>query len=91
MIFHAFPPTSGEEETRNLMLRLAGKADIPVREHVLTLSTGTQSIGLAVPMIALNTTSSRIAARVRVGLGERIPPRDGEVAGPDLPVRPVLC
>jgi hypothetical protein len=53
---------------------LAGKAGIPVREHVLTLSSGRQLIRFTVPMIVLNTSSGSIAARVGVGLGEQTPP-----------------
>ena len=34
----------GEEDNRNLTFRLAGKANIPIREQVLTFSSGTQSI-----------------------------------------------
>jgi hypothetical protein len=40
-----------------------GKADISVHKLILTLSSGTQSITFAAPMIALSTGSGRIAAR----------------------------
>ena len=62
---HDFPRGSAdisEEDTRNLTFQLAGKANIPIREHVLTFSSGTQSIRSTVPMIAPNTSSGRIAA-----------------------------
>jgi hypothetical protein len=42
---------------------LAGKAYIPIREDVLTFSSGTQSIRFTLPMIAPNTSSGSIAAR----------------------------
>jgi hypothetical protein len=45
------------------MFRLAGKDSIQIREHVLTFSSGTQSIRATVPMIAPNASSGRIAAR----------------------------
>ena len=63
---HGFSRASadiGEEDTRNLTFRLAGKANIPIREQVLTFSSGTQSIRSTVSMIAPNTSSGRIAAR----------------------------
>jgi hypothetical protein len=63
----------GEEDTRKLTFRLAGKANIQIREHVLTFSSGTLTIRSKVPMIAPNTSSGRIAARVRVGQCEQIP------------------
>ena len=84
---HDFAPGSAdisEEDTRNLVFRLVDKDNIPIREHLLTFSSGTQSIGTTAPMIAPNASSGRIAARVRVGLCEQIPTRVGEVAGQDL-------
>jgi hypothetical protein len=63
MIFSRGSADIGEEDTRNLTFRLAGKANIPIREHVLTFSSGTQSIRATVPMIAPNAGSGRIAAR----------------------------
>jgi len=84
MILHAVPPTSVEEDTRNLTFWLSGKANISIREHVLTFSSGAQSIRATVPMIAPKASSGRMAAGVRVGLCEQIPTRVGEVAGQDL-------
>ena len=53
----------GEEDNRSLTFWLAGKANILIREQVLTFSSGTQSILATVPMIAPNASSGRIAAR----------------------------
>ena len=61
-------PDIGEEDTRNPTFRLAGKANIPIREHVLTFSSDTQSIRATAPIIAPNASWGRVAARVRVGL-----------------------
>lgn len=74
-----------EENTRNLTFRLAGKANIPIREHVLTFSSGTQSIRATVPDDRAERQFGKgRRARVRVGLCEQIPTRVGEVAGQDL-------